>query len=120
MAVKTRAARKRRLARAHAHQKLTRNTPPYAGHGERRTNTAVQATQHGVFASAASRLVGMRTEPVVIIDEPLPVASGTRAKCPVCEKSQKVRKDGTLGAHRAPDATVDCAGTGRHWDAPSS
>lgn len=44
----------------------------------------------------------------------------SRAKCPACGFSQKVRKDGTIGSHGAtPGSSLQCEGTGQPWTTAS-
>lgn len=42
-----------------------------------------------------------------------------RAKCPVCNRSEKVKRDGTMSTHfiTAPDEVpLKCSGAGKRWD----
>lgn len=41
-----------------------------------------------------------------------PVQDG-RARCPYCGRTEKVRKNGTLGKHTGLDKKTDCEGTGQ-------
>lgn len=41
----------------------------------------------------------------------------TRAKCPVCGFSHKVKTDGTMGKHTAGNEGRACEGVGRPWNA---
>lgn len=104
MAVKTRAARKRRILRARAHQKKTRTSA--VGFVEKQLGTELLPWQKDAVKAVAAK-----------VEEEPP----TRATCPSCGTRQKVRKDGTFGKHRTtlasdPLEAVDCAGIGQRWD----
>lgn len=150
---KTKLAKKRRLARAHAHQFKTR-TPPEVVFTEQvvggplapwqkqllaqvtntpRTREDVRSALkklkaeynvggHAVTGPTVDTTKGddgwpgesMRAEPV---DDPVKVP--TRAKCPQCGFSQKVRKNGLMSRHDVylGSDPQECAGTGQRWDA---
>ena len=53
-----------------------------------------------------------------LVDDVVPA----RAKCPVCNFSHKVRKDGTMSRHDVyyGDQPTQCEGTGQPWNAAAS
>lgn len=129
MAVKTRAARKRRLARARAHQKKTRGTE-YAGREsaielapwqrEMSDRVAAPITDQEVQGNLLE-LQREYNDRMVVEGEVVP-EQPTRANCPSCGFRHKVRKDGTMSRHDVfygSDAT-ECSGTGQRWDAVSA
>ncbi len=109
-------SKKRRLERAHAHQAQSKG----------------KAQFHDAFRRAGYGTVVLGTgegAPVIIIDDPTdhfgfaevmqsPVEIPSRAKCPSCGFSQKIRKNGTMSRH---DVFVgsdpsQCEGSGQRWD----
>jgi hypothetical protein len=91
--MKTRLVKKRRLARARAHQ------------AHARLCKQVTVDDEGI-------------EQATGLAPPTPA----RALCPSCSTRQKVRKDGTIGGHNVyfgsdPLEPVNCQGVGARWDA---
>lgn len=123
-----RLSKKRRLARARAHQAKTRNTPPYSG-------LSLMEKENEALGFPARPIKGMRGGEVTFFDDPVPtkeeVAENltklqaevngvpSRAKCPECGFRQKVRKNGLMSRHDVflGSEPQECKGTGARWNA---
>lgn len=120
---KTRLAKKRRLARAHAHQEQTRTHAPYDVQETYQraqrpdpwpdsSNAAYDADSVRVSLAELQAEFNATGEAHILSRPAEPPA---RAKCRHCSKSQKVKKDGTFGKHDGIRGG-ECAGVGEAWN----